>query len=93
MATHKSALKEHRASLKRREVNRTTRSILRTEIKKIRELAASGDAAAAAKLLPHTYAKLDRSVKKGVLKENAGNRYKSRLSRLVNTTRARAAKA
>jgi len=93
MATHKSALKEHRASEKRREVNGRNRSILRTEIKKFRQRAGSGDAATAEKMLPGTVAILDRAIKKGIIKENAGNRYKSRLTRLVNTTRARSAKA
>ena len=93
MATHKSALKEHRASLKRREVNRQSRSVLRTAIKKLRTSAASGEAAAAGKMIPETFALLDRSIKKGLIKENAGNRQKSRLSRLVNATRTRAAKA
>jgi len=93
MATHKSALKEHRASQRRRDVNRTNLTIMRGEIKKLRQVAASGDAAGAEKLLSPTFATLDRSIKKGIIKENAGNRYKSRLTRLVNSTRARAAKS
>lgn len=93
MATHKSALKEHRASQRRRDVNRKNLTMMRGEIKKLRQLAAAGDASAAEKMLPRTYAVLDRSIRKGVIKENAGNRHKARLSKLVNTTRARTSKA
>jgi small subunit ribosomal protein S20 len=85
MATHKSAEKEHRANLKRRAVNKMSQTRLRGEIKKIRQAVASGDATKAQKMLPPISALLDRSIKTGLLHENAGNRQKSRLTRLVNT--------
>ncbi len=83
MATHKSALKAHRASLRRRAANRSGRARLRTQIRELRKVAASGDASAAEKMLPGTVALVDRSVRKGVIHENAGARHKSRLSKLV----------
>lgn len=84
MATHKSALKEHRASLKRKAVNKMTQTRLRGEIKKIRHVAESGDPSAAQKMLPGLSGMLDRAIKTGLLHENAGSRQKSRLARLVN---------
>jgi small subunit ribosomal protein S20 len=83
MATHKSALKAHRASLRRRAANRSDRTRLRTQIRQLRKAAASGEATAAEKMLPATVSLVDRSVRKGVLHVNAGARHKSRLSRLV----------
>ena len=84
MATHKSAIKRHTQSLKRRVVNRSHQSRLRTEIKKLRATAAGKDSAAARGLLPATLALIDRSIQKGVLHENTAARYKSRLTRMVN---------
>jgi small subunit ribosomal protein S20 len=85
MATHKSADKAHRQSLRRQTANRANVSRLRTEIKRMRETAA-GDAGAAQKLLPGMISLIDKSVQKGVLHENAAARHKSRLSRLVRTS-------
>ena len=44
MANHKSALKHHRQSLKRRDRNRGHRARMRTAIKKFRAMIAAGDA-------------------------------------------------
>jgi len=85
MATHKSADKAHRQSLTRQKANRANISRLRTEIKRIRETAGAGDAAAAQKLLPPMIALIDRSVQKGILHDNAAGRHKSRLTRLVQS--------
>ncbi|HEY3174956.1 MAG TPA: 30S ribosomal protein S20 [Candidatus Polarisedimenticolia bacterium] len=84
MATHQSAIKRHKQSLKRREANKATRSRLRTQIKKLRDSVETSDAASARRLLPETIALIDRSIQKGVVHENTAARYKSRLTRLVN---------
>ncbi len=89
MATHKSALKSHRASERRREVNKRNRSRLRTALKTIRAAAESGDAEKARALLPDTLALIDSSVGKRVIHENAGARHKSRITRLVNRRAAK----
>ena len=52
-------------------------------LRQLREAIDSNDAERAQKLLPGTMAFVDVMVKKGVLHENAGNRYKSRLSRRI----------
>ena len=85
MATHKSALKRHRLSLKRRERHRSNRSALRTCFKRLRAQVAKKDADAATSMLPGTIAMIDRSIQQGVLHENTAARYKSRLTRLVNS--------
>ena len=84
MAHHASALKRMRQSLKRRSRNRKNLSQLKTQVKRLRGVVASGDAAAAQKLLPETVAVIDRSAKKGIVHDNTAARYKSRLTRQVN---------
>lgn len=89
MAHHASALKQMRQSLKRKDRNRKNVSQVKTEIKKLREVIAKGDAAGAKALLPETVSAIDKAVKKGVLHDNAGARHKSRLSGKVNALAAR----
>lgn len=83
MASHESALKAHRQSVKRRLVNRMHRTRLRTQVKKLRAAIATGDATGARGMLRATLALVDRSVKHGVLHRNSAARAKSRLSRAV----------
>lgn len=52
-------------------------------MKKLRQVVEAGDAEDAKKLLPGTMSLVDVMVKKGIIHENAGNRYKSRLGRRV----------
>ncbi len=90
MATHRSATKRHAQSLKRRDRNRSNRTRLRGQIKRLRTTASANDLAAAEKLLPETHGLIDRSVQKGILHKNTAARHKSRLARLVDSL-ARAA--
>ena len=50
MANHKSAIKRHRQSIKRRDRNRDTKSVVKEAIKKARQAADKGDKAEAKKL-------------------------------------------
>jgi len=84
MPRTKSALKQWRKSVKRREINRRNLSRLRTFIKKLRRAIETGDAAVARELLPQTISIIDKSIQKGVIHRNAAARYKSRLTLLVN---------
>jgi small subunit ribosomal protein S20 len=81
MAQHKSALRQWRRGLRKYAINKRNKSILRTEIKKLREAIDNKDKETAEKLLPKAFSLIDESVKKGTIHKNAGNRYKSRLSR------------
>lgn len=84
MANHKSAIKEHRQSLDRRERNRFRRSRLRTAIKGFRQAVAAGDADLAKSLLPGTLSLIDRTAKSRALHPSAADRQKSRLTRALN---------
>ena len=85
MASHASALKAHRQSLKNREHNRQFRSRLRTALKDVRTALASnagkdGKGLAEAKdALKKTISLIDKMASKGIIHRNAAGRYKSRL--------------
>ena len=81
MATHQSALKAHRQSVKNRENNRQYRSRLRNALKSVRTAIDGKDKAAAKTALKETVSLIDRMASKGVIHKNAAGRYKSRLSR------------
>jgi len=88
MANHPSAVKRYRQSLKRRLVNQMNRHKLRTQMKKLRAAIVTGNAADAKTLLTATCSVIDRSVQKGVIKQNTARRYKSRLTKRVNALAA-----
>jgi small subunit ribosomal protein S20 len=79
VASHASALKAHRQSVKRREQNRAFRSKLRTALKAIRAAIARNDVQNAADLLRPTVSLIDRMASKGIIHDNTAGRYKSRL--------------
>ncbi|HTK28350.1 MAG TPA: 30S ribosomal protein S20 [Vicinamibacterales bacterium] len=80
MASHASALKAHRQSLKNREHNRQFRSRLRTALKTVRTAIDGNDLPAAKTALRATISLIDRMTSKGIIHRNAAGRYKSRLS-------------
>jgi small subunit ribosomal protein S20 len=80
VATHASALKAHRQSLKNREHNRQFRSRLRGALKNVRAAIDGNDMTAAKNALRDTISLIDRMAGKGVIHRNAAARYKSRLS-------------
>jgi small subunit ribosomal protein S20 len=83
MANTKSAEKRNRQNIQQRERNRAHRSRLRTAIKSLRSAVASGDAAAAAELLPQTLGIIDKTAQKKIIHSNTASRYKSRLTKTV----------
>ena len=80
MASHASALKAHRQSLKNRERNRQYRSRLRAALKAVRIALDGKDIAAAKTALKDTVSLVDKMASKGIIHKNAAGRYKSRLS-------------
>jgi small subunit ribosomal protein S20 len=80
----KSVLKRARQSRVRAEFNRANTTRVRTIMKRLRSAIAAKDAGAAGNLLRPTLSAIDRAISKGVLEENTGNRYKSRLSLAVH---------
>lgn len=85
MANHKSAEKRNRQNQRRRAINRSNTTRMRTAIKKLRSLLTSGDAAGATQALTATISQIDRAVTSGVLHKNAAARHKSRLTRHVQS--------
>ncbi|MBA2341424.1 MAG: 30S ribosomal protein S20 [Pyrinomonadaceae bacterium] len=89
MPNHKSAKKRMRQNEKRRQVNRSNRTRLRTAIKNLRTAFSAEASDEAQTLLPKTISIIDKAVQKGVLHKNAAARYKSRLTvRAANQTTA-----
>lgn len=84
MPNHKSAEKRDRQNEKRRMVNRSNRSALRTQIKKLRTALTANDKNQSTELLNPTIAIIDKAVNKGILHKNTAARYKSRLTSHVN---------
>lgn len=80
MASHASALKAHRQSLKNREHNRQYRSRLRTALKNVRSAIDGNDKAAAKTALREVVSLIDKLASKGIIHRNAAGRYKSRLT-------------
>ena len=83
MANHKSAIKRHRQSLKRRERNRNVKSTIRTSAKEVRALLASGDAKGAAEKVKVTERLLAKAAAKGILPLKTASRQISRLAARV----------
>jgi small subunit ribosomal protein S20 len=84
MANHKSAIKEHRQSLKRRLCNRGHRARMRTAIKVLRQAIENGDAETSRSLLPSTQSIVAGTARQGSIHRNAAARMVSRLTRATN---------
>ena len=83
VATHASAIKAHRQSLKNRDRNRQFRSHLRGALRSIRAAIDGKDMEAAKSALKDTISLIDKMANKGIIHRNAAGRYKSRLNRRI----------
>ena len=88
MASHASALKAHRQSLKNREHNRQFRARLRNALKSIRSAINGNDLTAARAALKQTISLIDKMASKGIIHRNAAGRYKSRLTTRISKSKA-----
>lgn len=89
VASHASALKAHKQSLKNREHNRQFRARLRGVLKTIRTAIDADDLTAAKNGLKATISLIDKMATKGIIHRNAAGRYKSRLTtRIAAKTKA-----
>jgi small subunit ribosomal protein S20 len=61
---------------------------LKTQMKKLKTAIAGGKQSDARPLLPETLSMIDKSVQKGVITKNTAARYKSRLTKTVNSLAA-----
>ena len=91
MANTSSAKKAVRKLARRTAVNRMRRSAMRTQLRKVEEAIASGDAAAARAVLATTESVVMRSAQKGVIHANTASRKVSRLAARVNALSAQPA--
>lgn len=80
MATHPSAEKRHRQTVRRTAVNRSRESRIRTFVKNVESAIGSGDKEAARAAFSLAAPEMQRGVTKGVLHKNTVARKLSRLS-------------
>lgn len=88
MATHSSAIKRHRQSLKRREQNRLAKATFRTFVKKTLKAVEAKDVDAANSFSKGAISLIDKAVVHGVLHKNTARRTISRLQKRVNSISA-----
>lgn len=85
MANMKQQIKRYKNDNKKRELNNSYKSALKTAIKKVRTAVEAGDKEAAVAAYNVAASKLDASVSKGIHHKNYASRQKSRLAALVNS--------
>jgi small subunit ribosomal protein S20 len=83
MPNSASAKKRLRQSIDRRAHNRTIKSTLRTQIRKVRTAILAGDVATSEKEFILATKKLDQAASKKVIHDNQASRLKSRLSAAI----------
>ena len=88
MANTTSAKKAARKAVRRTEINKSRRSLLKTEVRKVEEAIASGDQTAALAALKVAEPVLVRTAQKGVLHKRTASRKVSRLTMRVQAMTA-----
>ncbi len=83
MPITKSAKKALRQNQKRRTRNFAKRRKLKSLLKEVNSLVLEKKITEAKKLLPQVYKILDKAAKTGLIKKNAADRKKSRMTRMV----------
>ena len=81
MANIKSQIKRNRTNEKARQRNKAVKSSLKTAVRKFREAAESGDAAAAATQAREASKALDKAASKGVIHANQAANRKSSIAK------------
>lgn len=85
MANHKSAIKRHRQSLKRRMRNRSAKSNMKTQIKSFFTVLESGEKDAVQKMLPETVSRIAKTASKGIIRKKTASRKISKLTKKANS--------
>lgn len=85
MATHRSAEKRHRQTVRRTAVNRARESRIRTFVKKVETALSAGDKEAARAAFTAAAPEMQRGVSKGVLHKNTVARKLSQLSARIKS--------
>ncbi len=84
MAHSKQAAKRNRQNQEARAANKTTRSSMKSAMKRV---IGAKDGTAASDGLAQAMKKVDKAAKNGVIHRNAAARYKSQLSRAATKTK------
>jgi small subunit ribosomal protein S20 len=85
VANIKSQIKRNKQNEKARLRNKAVKSELKTAIRKYREAAEGGDAAATTAALAHASRKLDKAASKGVIHKNQAANRKSAIAKHAAT--------
>ena len=83
MANHDSAKKAYRQTVKRTQINKSRKSMIKTFVKKVESAIATGSQAEATDALRKAQSEMMKGVKNNVLKLNTASRKISRLSQKV----------
>ena len=86
MANIRSAEKQRRQAEKRKIANRAAKSRLKSALKSAKATIAGGDASK--EVLSSTALIIDKAAKRGIIKNNTADRYKSRLAKATKRTAA-----
>lgn len=84
MATHKSAIKRHKQSLKRAERNKAAKSSIKTYIKRVHSAIEKKEVDTANTLLRQAIHLINKTASKGIIHKNNASRKISRLTKRVN---------
>jgi small subunit ribosomal protein S20 len=87
MANLKSSKKDLKRNEKRRIRNQSVKSALKTYVKKVRQAAATGDAAAIDTNVVIAVKNIDKAAQRGVIHKNAAARRKSRVMKAANAAK------
>ncbi|MEI6127899.1 MAG: 30S ribosomal protein S20 [Pseudomonadota bacterium] len=89
MATHSSALKRHRQSLKHRARNRAMKSTMKTAVKSLLATVEAKETEALPKKLSAATAVLAKAASRGLIHKKTASRKISRLAKRVHTVQAK----
>ena len=84
MPNIKSAKKRVLVNSKKTEINKSEKSAVKTAIKTINSVIATGNYEEAIKLLPQTFSILDKAVTKGIMAKNTAANKKSKINNKIN---------
>ena len=82
--TKKQARKRHRQSEVRRVRNRSVRTRVRRQMRRMRRAVEAGDSTEVARLLPETFSVIDNGRRRGVIHHRTASRYKARMALQAN---------
>lgn len=85
MANLKSAIKRVRTNDTKRLLNQSFKSEMRSYIKQVETLVEAKDVENAKKAFQEASRKIDKTVQKGIIHKNNGNRQKSRLAKKIKS--------